>query len=164
MRYFTFVFLFVCSTAYAQLRVDLMALNHEYVKVVKEKRSQRCHKAVDVQFDMNMFYGTVAHNYIMEEKRDLFHDKSTYNAEMVGTIYDVEEYGTDARKLAEHIFQQFDQSKSGHSEVQINAVYVYVSISCTNGYFCVRMNEVQDSLNSIVVAQAKRLMSKKKGS
>lgn len=119
---------------------DLQALNAEYATALMCERRLASTQAPDIRFDANMLTGTVLRNQHMVEKDSLFHDYLSFHAELVGYLIDIEEFRNNPRQLARYIWTRFAQSPK-HAAIQRDASLCYVSVSCSNHYFVVRMDD-----------------------
>jgi hypothetical protein len=93
-----------------------------------------------VRFDVNMLPGAVFHNQRMVAKDSLYHDYLTFHAELVGYLIDIEEFRDNPKKLARYIWSRFDKS-AHHAAIQRDAALCYVSVSCSEHYFVVRLDD-----------------------
>jgi hypothetical protein len=136
-------------TSYFKPPCDLQALNNEYAVALMYKRRFASPLAPAVHFDSNMLAGTVLHNQHMAEQDSLFHDYLSFHAELVGALIDVEEFRDNPRKLARYIWTRFDKSPH-HAAIQRDAALCYVSVSCSNRYFVVRLDDHPSTRNQSI--------------
>ena len=118
---------------------DLEALNVEYVAALNYKRHIACPKARPVIFDRNLLLGTVLHNQRMAQKDSLYH-YPTFHAEMCGSYIECTDCKDNPRKLARYIWTRFNDSPP-HAATQRDTSLRFVSISCSNKYFIVRLDD-----------------------
>ena len=124
--------------------VDLRALNLAYVQELSRRRQHR--QALGphqppVRYDSLLLPGTVLHNQRLATANGaLFHDLQQPHAELCGYRSDLVRYRNQPAQLAHAIWQQFDNSKKGHKEVQQDHQFTRVSVSCSDTYFVVRLD------------------------
>ncbi len=124
--------------------VDLQALNLAYVRELARRRQLR--QALPpgvrpVQYDSLLLFGTVLHNQrLVNANGDLFHDFKQPHSELCGYRSDLMRYRDQPAQLAHAIWQQFDNSKTGHKEIQQDHQFAHVSVSCSDTYFVVRLD------------------------
>lgn len=119
---------------------DLQVLNSEYADALTYQRQLAATAARPVLADPNQLFGTVLHNQRIAEKDSLHHDYLTFHAELVGTLIDADEFRSSPRKLAHYIWNRFNNSPH-HAIIQRDTSLRYVSISCSNRYFVVRLDD-----------------------
>jgi hypothetical protein len=120
---------------------DLQELNREYVVALNHVRHQLDPHAPSVRFDPALFVLTVLHTAKMEQADSLFHASSPslrYAAELIGTKHSLKT--KDAKKLVKVMLTSFQNSEP-HCELQSNTKYIYVAISSTQNYYCVRLSD-----------------------
>ena len=122
----------------AQRVCDMNQLNREYTKLLAAKRSERSHHHQTVSYDAGVFALAARHNAFLEQHDTLTHSQ-TVNAELVGSLWGEESNQRDPTKLAALIFKNLDESKAGHSQIQIDPARRYVAVSCTQGYYVVQL-------------------------
>lgn len=127
-------------SSYFKPPCDLQALNNEYAEALMYKRRIASPSVPAVHFDGNMLVGTVLHNQRMMEQDSLFHDYLSFHAELVGALIDTEEFRDNPLKLDRYIWTRFDKSPH-HAAIQRDASLCYVSVSCSNRYFVVRLDD-----------------------
>ena len=124
--------------------VELRALNLAYVRELSRRRKLRLPLPPSfqpVKYDSLLLPGTVIHNQrLVTANGDLFHDHQQPHAELCGYRSDLMRYRNQPVQLAHAIWQAFDDSKKGHKEVQQDHQYAYVSVSCSDTYFVVRLD------------------------
>ncbi|MET4073616.1 hypothetical protein [Hymenobacter sp. UYCo722] len=124
--------------------VELRALNLAYVRELSRRRQLRLPlppSLQPVQYDSLLLPGTVLHNQrLVTVNGDLFHDHQQPHAELCGYRSDLMRYRNQPAQLAHAIWQAFDDSKKGHKEVQQDHQYAFVSVSCSDTYFVVRLD------------------------
>ena len=118
---------------------DLETLNAEYAAALNYKRRLACPKARSVYFDRNLLFGTVLHNQRMAQYDSLYH-YLTFHAELAGSMPYTDEYKDNPRKLARYIWTRFNDSP-GHAAIQRDTSLRFVSISCSDKYFIVRLDD-----------------------
>ena len=123
---------------------ELHALNLAYVQELSRRRQHRraliAHQQ-SVQYDSLLLPGTVLHNQrLVTANGALFHDLQQPHAELCGYRSDLMRYRNQPAQLAHAIWQAFDDSKKGHKEVQQDHQYGFVSVSCSDTYFVVRLD------------------------
>jgi hypothetical protein len=118
---------------------DLEALNVEYAAALNYKRRLACPTARSVYFDRNLLLGTVLHNQRMAQKDSLYHYQ-TFHAELAGSHINADECRGNARKLARYIWTRFNESPA-HAATQRDTSLRFVSISCSEKYFIVRLDD-----------------------
>ena len=137
------------TTAFYPL-VELRALNAAYVRELAHRRQLRQPlppKLPPVRYDSLLLPGTVLHNQrLVTVGGDLFHDLHQSHAELCGYRSDLMRYRNQPAQLAHAIWQAFDDSKKGHKEIQQNHQYAYVSVSCSDTYFVVRLDRQPTTL------------------
>ena len=124
--------------------VELHALNLAYVQELSRRRQHRqaliAHQQL-VQYDSLLLPGTVLHNQrLVTANGELFHDYQQPHAELCGYRSDLMRYRNQPVQLAHTIWQQLDNSKKGHKEVQQDHQFTRVSVSCSDTYFVVRLD------------------------
>lgn len=131
------------TTAFHPL-VELRALNRAYVRELSRRRQLRQplpSSFQPVQYDSLLLLGTVLHNQrLVNANGALFHDLQQPHAELCGYRSDLMRYRNQPAQLAHVIWQMFDDSKKGHKEIQQDHQYAYVSVSCSDTYFVVRLD------------------------
>ena len=131
------------TTAFPPL-VELRALNLAYVRELARRRQLRQPLPPSfqpVQYDSLLLPGTVLHNQrLVTANGALFHDSQQPHAELCGYSSDLVRYRNQPAQLAHAIWQMFDDSKKGHKEIQQDHQYAYVSMSCSDNYFVVRLD------------------------
>ncbi|WP_345122562.1 hypothetical protein [Hymenobacter antarcticus] len=124
--------------------VELRALNYAYVRELSRRRLLRQplpQSYQPVQYDSLLLPGTVLHNQrLVTANGALFHDLRQPHAELCGYFSDLMRYRNQPVQLAHAIWQMFDDSKKGHKEIQHDHQYAYVSVSCSDTYFVVRLD------------------------
>ena len=124
--------------------VELKALNAAYVQELARRRQLRQPLPagqLPVQFDSLLLPGTVLHNQrLVTANEGLFHDLRQHHAELCGYRSDLMRFRNQPAQLAHAIWQQLDDSKTGHKEIQQNHQYTHVSVSCSDTYFVVRLD------------------------
>ena len=125
--------------------VELKALNVAYVQELARRRQLRQPLPPgqpSVRFDSLLLPGTVLHNQrlVSAPHGALFHDLQQPHAELCGYCSDLMRFRGQPAQLAHAIWQQLDNSKKGHKEVQQDHQYDYVSVSCSDTYFVVRLD------------------------
>ena len=124
--------------------VELRTLNLAYVRELARRRQRRQPLPPSlrpVQYDSRLLPGTVLHNQrLVTANGALFHDHQQPHAELCGYRSGLMRYRNQPVRLAHAIWQQLDDSKTGHKEVQQNHQYAYVSVSCSDTYFVVRLD------------------------
>lgn len=124
--------------------VEFKALNAAYVQELARRRRIRQPLPAGqkpVQFDSLLLPGTVLHNQrLVTANEGLFHDLRQPHAELCGYRSDLMRFRNQPAQLAHAIWQQLDDSKTGHKQIQQNHEYTYVSVSCSNTYFVVRLD------------------------
>ena len=118
-------------------RCDLVALNHAYVAVLNQERHKADATAPVVHFDQVLLRGTVLHNERMERLDSLFHAYPLPCAELAGTL--LENDPTEPARLARFIFERLKASPP-HNVIQKDAERVFVSVSATQKFYCVRLS------------------------
>ena len=124
--------------------VELHALNLAYVRELARRR--QCRQPLPpsfqpVQYDSLLLPGTVLHNQrLVTANGELFHDYQQPHAELCGYRSDLMRYRNQPVQLAHAIWQQLDNSKKGHKEVQQDHQFTRVSVSCSDTYFVVRLD------------------------
>ena len=124
--------------------VELHALNFAYVRELARRRE--CRQPLPpsfhpVQYDSLLLPGTVLHNQrLVTANGALFHDYQQPHAELCGFRSDLMRYRNQPVQLAHAIWQQFDNSKKGHKEVQQDHQFTRVSVSCSDTNFVVRLD------------------------
>jgi hypothetical protein len=120
---------------------DLQELNEEYVVALNHVRQQLDPNAPIVRFDPALFVLTVLHTAKMEQADLLVHASSPslrYAAELIGTKHSIK--SNDAKTLVWFMLTSFQNSEP-HCELQSNLKYIYVAISSTSNYYCVRLSD-----------------------
>ena len=124
--------------------VELRALNRAYMRELARRRQLRQPLPPSfqpVQYDSLLLPGTVLHNQrLVTANGALFHDHQQPHAELCGYSSDLMRYRDQPAQLAHVIWQMFDDSKKGHKEIQQDHQYAYVSVSCSDAYFVVRLD------------------------
>ena len=124
--------------------VELHALNLAYVRELARRRQLRQPLPLSfqpVQYDSLLLPGTVLHNQrLVTANGALFHDFQQPHAELCGQFSDLMRYRNQPAQLAHAIWQMFDDSKKGHKEIQQDHQYAYISVSCSDTYFVVRLD------------------------
>ena len=124
--------------------VKLQTLNRAYVQELSSRRQLRQplpRSFQPVQFDSLLLPGTVLHNQrLVTANGALFHDLQQPHAELCGYFADLVRYRHQPAQLAHAIWQMFDDSKKGHKEIQQDHQYAFVSVSCADTYFVVRLD------------------------
>lgn len=118
---------------------DLESLNVEYAAALNYKRHLACPQARPVVFDRNLLFGTVLHNQRMAQKDSLYH-YPTFHAELVAAYINCVECRSNPRKLARYIWTRFNDSPA-HAAIQRDTTLRFVSISCSEKYFIVRLDD-----------------------
>ena len=124
--------------------IALRTLNRAYAHELSRRRQLRRPLPPgfpSVRYDSLLLPGTVLHNQRLVTARGaLFHDLRQPHAELCGYFPDLLRYRDQPDQLAHAIWQMFDDSKKGHKEIQQDHRYVYVSVSCSEAYFVVRLD------------------------
>ena len=132
------------STAAFYPLVELHALNFAYVRELARRRQLRQplpSSFQSVQYDSLLLPGTVLHNQrLVTADGALFHDLRQPHAELCGYRSDLMRYRNQSAQLAHAIWQQLDNSKKGHKEVQQDHQFTHVSVCCSDTYFVVRLD------------------------
>jgi hypothetical protein len=120
---------------------DLQELNREYVVALNHVRHQLDPHAPLVRFDPALFVLAALHTAKMEQANLLVHASSPslrYAAELIGTKHSIK--SNDAKTLVRFMLTSFQNSEP-HCELQSNTKYIYVAISSTKNYYCVRLSD-----------------------
>ena len=76
----------------------------------------------------------------MERRDSLYHDLTDFSfAEICGSLVDLEPYRGKPRELARYIWTRFHDSPP-HDAVQRDSTLRFVSVSCLNDFFVVRLS------------------------
>ena len=122
------------------LPCDLSALNQEYVAALNYQRQRRQPGAPPVRLDPHLLPGTFLHTYEMERRDSLYHDLTDFSfAEMCGSVVDLTPYRGQPQKLARYIWTRFHNSPA-HDALQRDSTLRFVSVSCLNDFFVVRLS------------------------
>lgn len=122
------------------------SLNREYVTELNRQRHLTSLSTSLVQFDQRLLFGTVLHNQRMERLDSIFHDERTFHAELIGTISQVQPYQNQPQQLAHYIWSRF-QASPAHAAIQADTGLRYVSVSCSQRYFIVRLSKHPSKLH-----------------
>ena len=88
----------------------------------------------------NLLPGTFLHTYEMERRDSLYHDLTDFSfAEMCGSIVDLTPYRGQPQQLARYIWTRFHNSPP-HDALQRDSTLRFVSVSCLNDFFVVRLS------------------------
>ena len=124
--------------------VELNALNADYIQELSRRRRIRQPLPagqLPVRFDSLLLPGTVLHNQrLVTTSEGLSHDLRQPHAELCGYRSDLMRFRNQPAQLAHAIWRQLDDSKTGHKQIQQNHEYAYVSVSCSDTYFVVRLD------------------------
>ena len=129
--------------------VELRALNLAYVRELARRRQLRQPLPAGrqpVRYDSLLLPGTVLHNQrLVYANGALFHDLHQPHAELCGFSPNLMGYRNQPAQLAHAIWQAFDNSKKGHKEIQQDHQFAFVSVSCSDTYFVVRLDRQASS-------------------
>lgn len=124
--------------------VALLALNRAYVRELVYRRqlhAPRLAGQLPVQFDSLLLPGTVLHNQRLTGVAEhIFHDLHQHHAELVGFSGNMQQFRNQPDRLAHYIWRLFNESKTGHKEIQQNHALAFVSVSCSAAHFVVRLD------------------------
>ena len=122
-----------------ELPCDLSALNREYLLALNYRRQQRQPGAPPARLDPHLLPGTFLHAYEMERRDSLYHDLTDFSfAELCGSLVDLDPYRGKPRELARYIWTRFHDSPP-HDAIQRDSTLRFVSVSCLNDFFVVRL-------------------------
>lgn len=87
-----------------------------------------------------MLTGNVIHNQLLEQTDSLQHNYLSAYAELVGAVADISHFQNTPCLLAQYIWTRFNNSAK-HAAIQGDIHLRYVSVSCCQKYFVVRLND-----------------------
>ncbi|RFP66900.1 hypothetical protein D0N36_02115 [Hymenobacter lapidiphilus] len=122
------------------LPCDLTALNAEYVAALNYRRAQRNPGARPAHFEAGLLPGTFLHTYEMERRDSLYHDRDDRTVgEICASVSNLAPYRGRPRELARYIWTRFHNSPP-HAAIQRDTSLRFVSVSCLNDFFVVRLS------------------------
>lgn len=122
------------------LPCELAALNAEYVAALNYRRGQLSPGAPPARFDAGLLPGTFLHAYEMERLDSIFHARGQPGfAELCGSITNLTPYRGRPRELARYIWTRFHDSPP-HDAIQRDTALRFVSVSCLDDFFVVRLS------------------------
>ena len=84
----------------------------------------------------------VLHNQrLVTTNAGLFHDHQQPHAELCGYRSDLMRFRNQPAQLAHIMWQQLNDWKTDHKEFQQDHRYAHVSVSCSDTYFVVRLDQ-----------------------
>ena len=141
-----------------ELPCDLSALNREYLLALNYKRQQRQPSAPPARLDPHLLPGTFLHAYEMEQRDSIYHDMNSYSyAEMCGSMVDMDPYRGKPRELARYIWTRFHGSPP-HDATQRDSTLRFVSVSCLNDFFVVRLTSSPRARNKEQMARFRKTL------
>ena len=141
-----------------ELPCDLSALNREYLLALNYKRQRRQPGAPLARVDPHLLPGTFLHAYEMEQRDSIYHDLNSYSyAEMCGSMVDMDPYRGKPRELARYIWTRFHGSPP-HDATQRDSTLRFVSVSCLNDFFVVRLTSSPRARNKEQMARFRKTL------
>lgn len=141
-----------------ELPCDLSALNREYLLALNYKRQRRQPGAPLARVDPHLLPGTFLHAYEMEQRDSIYHDLNSYSyAEMCGSMVDMDPYRGKPRELARYIWTRFHDSPP-HDATQRDSTLRFVSVSCLNDFFVVRLTSLPRAPNKEQMARFRKTL------